>query len=217
VNPSARRVAIIASGEGTNLQVLIDASARGELSAEICGVLSDRHEARALERARAAGIDAFNVAVKPTRTPAYDRAMLEALQTLNPDLVVLAGYMRILSEDCVAAFGDRTMNLHPSLLPRHKGSDTHRRVLAAGDAHHGATVHFVTAELDAGPPIVQFRLKVKAADTAQTLSARVHKGEHIILPMAVGWFCEQRLRLGDGIVMLDDLPLHEPVVIEEQA
>ncbi len=210
------RIAVLVSGEGTNLQALIDQSAAGSFAGEICGVLSDRRAARGLERARAAGIPARSVIVRPTREPDYDRAMLEALAALRPDLVVLAGYMRILSGDCVSAFGDRTLNLHPSLLPRHKGSNTHRRVLAAGDTEHGATVHFVSAELDGGPPIVQYRLAVRAEDTAETLSARVHAGEHIILPMAVGWFCERRLRLSDGIVMLDDEPLRKPVVIEEQ-
>lgn len=214
---TARRIAVLVSGEGTNLQALIDRTSAGQLSGRICGVLSDRREARGLERARAAGIAARSVAVKPTRMPDYDQAMLAALHDLNPDLIVLAGYMRILSEDCVAAFGDRTLNLHPSLLPRHKGSDTHRRVLDAGDTEHGATVHFVTAELDGGPSIVQYWLRVDPSDTAETLSARVHRGEHIILPMAVGWFCEQRLRLSEGIVMLDDQPLREPVIIEEHS
>ena len=216
MNGSAPRIAVLVSGEGTNLQVLIDAAAAGELSGEICGVFSDRRAARGLERARTAGIPAHSVIVKPTKTPNYDRAMLNALRSVNPDLIVLAGYMRILSDACVTAFSDRTLNLHPSLLPRHKGTNTHQRALDAGDSEHGATVHFVTTELDGGPPVLQFKIRIKPSDSAAALSARVHTGEHIILPMAVGWFCAQRLRLHEGIVMLDDQPLREPVVIEEQ-
>jgi phosphoribosylglycinamide formyltransferase-1 len=212
----ACRIAVLVSGHGTNLQALIDRADTGELSGNICGVLSDRRAARGLERARAAGIAAANVYVRPTRQSDYDQAMIDALHALEPDLVVLAGYMRILSRDCVRTFGDRMLNLHPSLLPRHKGTDTHSRVLEAGDDHHGASVHFVTAELDDGPCVVQYRLAVGPDDTAETLSARVHRGEHIILPMAVQWFCEGRLRLGDGIAMLDDQPLEAPVIIEEQ-
>ena len=212
----ACRIAVLVSGEGTNLQALIDRAAAGELSGEICGVLSDRRAARGLERARAAGIAAANVYVKPTQLADYDQAMIDALQALEPDLVVLAGYMRILSSHCVRAFGDRMLNLHPSLLPRHKGTDTHRRVLEAGDTHHGASVHFVTAELDDGPPVVQYRLTVGPGDSPESLSARVHAGEHIILPMAVQWFCEGRLQLDNGIVIFDDEPLDTPVIIEEQ-
>jgi phosphoribosylglycinamide formyltransferase-1 len=210
------RVAVLVSGNGTNLQALIDHHAAGRLAGEICGVLSDRRAARGLERARTAGIPASSVFVRPTRAPGYDKAMLDALGALQPDLVVLAGYMRILSPDCVRAFSDRMLNLHPSLLPRHKGTDTHRRVLEAGDAQHGASVHFVTPKLDDGPSVVQYRLTVGPADTEDSLSARVHKGEHIILPMAVQWFCEGRLRSKEGTVMLDGKPIDAPVIIEEQ-
>lgn len=212
---SVPRIAVLVSGEGTNLQVLIDATAAGEINARICGVLSDRPAARGLERARVAGIAAQHVEVRPTRTPQYDRALLEALNELEPDLVVLAGYMRILSDASVIAYGDRTINLHPSLLPRHKGTNTHQRALDAGDSEHGATVHFVTTELDGGPAIVQYRIRITESDSAESLSARVHTGEHIILPMTVRWFCEQRLRLHDGVVMLDGTPLKRPVVVEE--
>lgn len=211
------RIAVLVSGEGTNLQVLIDAAHSGAIDGQICGVLSDRATARGLERARDAGIAAQHVEVRPTRMPEYDLEMRNALMALKPDLVVLAGYMRILSDDSVDAFSDRTINLHPSLLPRHKGTNTHQRALDAGDTEHGATVHFVTAELDGGPPVVQYHIDVHADDTAETLSARVHAGEHIILPMTVEWFCQQRLRLAEGIVMLDDEPLQGPVVIKESA
>ncbi len=216
MNASSARVAVLVSGEGTNLQALIDAAQSGRLHGEICGVLSDRAGARGLERARAADIDARSVVVGRTSEPGYDDALRDALHALAPDMVVLAGYMRILSAACVADFADRTVNLHPSLLPRHKGTDTHTRVLAAGDAEHGATVHFVTADLDAGPPVLQYRLRVSSSDTPETLSARVHRGEYIILPKAVEWFCDGRLRLTDGAVMLDGVQLRQPVIIEER-
>ena len=216
MSAARRRIAVLVSGEGTNLQALIDAARHAAFSGQICVVLSDRAEARGLERARAAGIPAQHVAVGPTRTPRYDAQLCAVLGEVEPDLVVLAGYMRILSADCVAAFGTKTLNLHPSLLPRHKGVDTHRRVLAAGDAQHGATVHFVTADLDGGPPVIQYRIAVSAVDTPETLSARVHRGEHIILPKAADWFCEGRLLLRDGRVILDGEALLQPVIIEEQ-
>lgn len=212
----AARIAVLVSGEGTNLQALINATQSANSPGRICAVLSDRRAARGLERARSAGIPTRSVRVERAGNPDYDAALLAALAELRPDLIVLAGYMRILSEAGVAAFGDRTLNLHPSLLPRHKGTDTHQRVLDAGDAVHGATVHFVTAELDGGPRIVQYRIEVHASDTVETLSARVHKGEYIILPMAVEWFCEGRLRLSGGHAILDDQPLDRPVVIEER-
>lgn len=217
MSSAGRRIAVLASGEGTNLQALIDAVADGTVQGRICGVISDRPGARALERAHRAGIPAAHVRVAPSREPGYDTALCSALQELEPDVVVLAGYMRILSPQSVERFADRILNLHPSLLPRHKGTDTHRRVLAAGDATHGATVHFVTTELDGGPPVLQYRIQVTPADTPATLSARVHQGEYIILPKAVDWMCAGRLRLSNGSVMLDDEPLRGPVVIEEQS
>jgi phosphoribosylglycinamide formyltransferase-1 len=215
VSAAPARIAVLASGEGTNLQTLIDAAAAGRLRGEICGVLSDRSNARCLQRARAASIEARAVRVAPTHEPDYDADMCAALLALQPDVVVLAGYMRIMSEHCVTALGERMLNLHPSLLPKHKGNDTHARALAAGDAVHGATVHFVTAELDGGPPVIQYRIAVTQQDDVDTLSARVHRGEYIILPMAVEWFCAGRLHLRDGEVMLDGELLRQPVIIEE--
>jgi len=216
VKPSLQRIAVLVSGNGTNLQALIDAARSDRLNATICAVLSDRADAYGLERARAAGIEARRIEVRPTREPQYDAQLRAALLALDPDMIVLAGYMRILSESCIQPFADKTVNLHPSLLPRHKGVDTHRRALAAGDTEHGATVHFVTPELDAGPPILQYRLRIEPGDTPDTLSVRVHRGEHIILPTVVRWFCSGRLRLVDDEVILDNERLSQPVVFEER-
>lgn len=210
-------VAVLVSGEGTNLQALIDAVADGSIDGEIACVLSNRARVRGLERARAAGIAARAIAVGPSRIAGYDDALRAALRACAPDLVVLAGYMRLVSPTLVDDFRGRMLNLHPSLLPRHRGLDTHRRVLESGDTHHGATVHFVSAELDAGPAIVQYRLAVSASDTEDSLSARVHRGEYIILPRAVGWFCAGRLRLDADAVILDGRRLDTPIVIEEDA
>jgi phosphoribosylglycinamide formyltransferase-1 len=218
MTPPRPRAAVLISGEGTNLQALIDAATNGALGAGIACVVSNRAAARGLDRARAAGIAALHVgAIKGEAREDYDARLAEALRPHRPDFLVLAGFMRILGADFVDRFAGRILNIHPSLLPAHPGLDTHRRVLEAGDAWHGATVHFVTAELDAGPAIVQYRLRVRPGDTADTLAARVHSGEHVILPLAVAWLSAERLRLVDGSVMLDGRPLQQPLSIEEGA
>jgi len=209
-------IAVLISGSGTNLQALVDAVRGGAIAADIVAVISDRPDAYGLERARAAGIDARHMPLRRRTVKGYDAALLRDLRQINPDLIVLAGFMRILSPDVITAFAGRIINIHPSLLPRHRGLDTHRRVLAAGDSEHGATVHFVSAELDAGPLIIQYRLAVSATDTEQSLEARVHTGEYIILPRAVAWFAEGRLSVGPDGVMLDGKVLDGPVVVEEE-
>ena len=211
------RVAVLISGEGTNLQALIDAGHAGQLGARIVAVVSNRAAARGLERARAAGIEALHLpAAHGLERADYDGALAALLAPREPDLIVLAGFMRIFGPAFVERFAGRMLNIHPSLLPRHPGLDTHRRVLQAGDRWHGATVHFVTAELDAGPAIVRYRLAVRPGDTAESLAQRVHVGEHIILPRAVSWFAAGRLRLEGGSVMLDGRALPAPVSIDEE-
>jgi phosphoribosylglycinamide formyltransferase-1 len=213
----AARVAVLISGEGTNLQALIDAARAGELGAELVAVVSNRGAARGLERARAAGIEALHLpAARGMERAEYDAALAALLAPRAPDLLVLAGFMRILTPEFVERFAGRMLNIHPALLPKYPGLDTHRRVLEAGDSQHGATVHFVTAELDAGPSIIQYRLAVRPGDTPESLAQRVHVGEHIILPRAVNWFATGRLRLVDGSVMLDGRALLEPVTIDEE-
>jgi len=212
---SPTRVAVLISGEGSNLQALIDAERTGELKAKIVAVVSNRGAARGLERARTAGIDARHVPSPGAERSGYDAALAGALAPYAPDLLVLAGFMRILGPEFVASFAGRMLNIHPSLLPSYTGLETHRRVLAAGERWHGATVHFVTAELDAGPSVLQYRLRVRAGDTADSLAARVHVGEHLILPRAVQWFAQGRLRLASGSVMLDGRPLPRPKLVDE--
>jgi phosphoribosylglycinamide formyltransferase-1 len=213
----ATRVAVLISGEGTNLQALIDAADADKLGARIVAVVSNRAAARGLERARAAGIEALHLPAGRDQSRAdYDSALAALLAPREPDLLVLAGFMRIFGPAFVERFAGRMMNIHPSLLPKHPGLDTHRRVLESGDPWHGATVHFVTAQLDAGPAIIRYRLAVRPGDTAESLAQRVHVGEHIILPRAVSWFAADRLRLEGGSVMLDGRALRAPVSIDEE-
>ncbi|HUQ52690.1 MAG TPA: phosphoribosylglycinamide formyltransferase [Gammaproteobacteria bacterium] len=210
------RVAVLISGEGSNLQALIDAAGAGRLGAEIVAVVSNRSAARGLERARTAGIAALHLgAVRGQERAEYDAALAALLAPYAPELLVLAGFMRILGPAFIERFAGRMLNIHPSLLPKYPGLDTHRRVLEAQDQWHGATVHFVTQELDAGPAILQYRVRVRAGDTTESLAQRVHVGEHIILPRAVSWFAAGRLRLGAGSVMLDGRALQGPVSLEE--
>lgn len=214
---SATRVAVLISGEGTNLQALIDAARANRLGADIVAVVSNRSAARGLERARTAGIEALYLgAVKGQDRADYDARLAALLAPYEPDLLVLAGFMRIFSAAFVEQYAGRMLNVHPALLPKFPGLDTHRRALEAGERWHGATVHFVTAELDAGPAIIQYRLPVRAGDTPESLAERVHVGEHIILPRAVTWFAGGRLRLAGGSVMLDGRALNEPVSIDEE-
>lgn len=209
------RIVVLVSGEGTNLQALIDAARNGAIGARVQAVFSDRSDARGLERARTAGITARCIPRKDFGSrDAYERTLAEAIEEQSPDAIVLAGFMRVLHAELLARFDGRMINVHPSLLPKYRGLDTHRRVLAAGDPHHGATVHFLTEELDGGPCIIQYTIAVRGDDTADSLAARVHRGEHIILPRAAGWLAEGRLRLVGKDVMLDATRLDGPIVVE---
>jgi phosphoribosylglycinamide formyltransferase-1 len=213
----AARVAVLISGEGSNLQALIDAAQAQRLGAEIVAVVSNRGAARGLERARAAGIAALHLpSVRGQERADYDTALIDLLAPFDPELLVLAGFMRVLGARFIERFAGRMLNIHPSLLPKYPGLDTHRRVLEAQDPWHGATVHFVTEELDAGPAIIQYRIRIGAEDTPESLARRVHVGEHIILPRAVSWFAAGRLRLAGGSVMLDGRALLAPVSIDEE-
>ncbi len=200
------RVVVMLSGSGTNLQALLDAEAAGSLgSADIVGVFSNRPDAYGLTRAQDAGKPVAVVDHREYEDRAeYDGSVLEALETWQPDLIVLAGYMRIMSDTLVNAFAGRMLNIHPSLLPAYPGLHTHRRVLEAGDQEHGSTVHFVTAELDGGPLILQGRLHVTDGDTEAALQGRVQALEHQIYPRVVRWFADGRLVLSpSGEVQLD--------------
>jgi len=213
---SAARAVVLISGEGSNLQAFIDAVAAGALPLSLAGVVASRADAPGLARAQRAGIPATAVpaADAPDRE-AYDAALAAEIRRHDPDLLLLAGFMRILGTAFVQEFAGRMLNVHPSLLPAYRGLHTHRRALAAGDPVHGCTVHFVSDELDGGPAVIQARVPVRPGDDEASLSARVQAAEHIIYPRAAGWFASGRLRLSDGIPQLDGRSLHEPVTVDE--
>ncbi|MBC3480170.1 phosphoribosylglycinamide formyltransferase [Pseudomonas sp. SWRI59] len=201
-------VVVLLSGSGSNLQALIDSCRSEDSPVRIRAVVSNRADAYGLQRAAAAGID--TAVVDHTGfdgREAFDAALMARIDGFAPDLVVLAGFMRILSGGFVRHYQGRLLNIHPSLLPKYKGLHTHRRALEAGDAEHGCSVHFVTEELDGGPLVVQAVVPVTSDDTAESLAQRVHHQEHQIYPLAVHWFAEGRLRLGEHGALLDGQPL----------
>lgn len=207
-----RRIAVLASGRGSNLQALIDAISAGTLQAELVGVFSDRAEAGALQRARAAGVDA--VALDPkafASRSAFDAELFARIDAARPDLIVCAGYMRLLDARRVDARPGRMINIHPSLLPAFKGLRTHRRALAAGAREHGASVHFVTADLDGGPVVAQARVPVQEGDDETALAARVLAREHPLLLETVRWLVTGRIALHEHHVHLDGRALAAPL------
>lgn len=188
------RLVVLVSGSGSNLQAFIDRVADGSLPATIAAVISNRADAFGLERARRAGIPAETLDHKafPDRE-AFDRALAARIDAYAPDVVVLAGFMRILSPWFVTHYEGRLLNVHPSLLPKFPGLDTHARALAAGEREHGSSVHFVTEELDGGPVVAQARVAIQSGDTADTLRERVQQAEHRLYPEVVGWIASGRL------------------------
>jgi phosphoribosylglycinamide formyltransferase 1 len=207
-------IVILISGRGSNMRALIERSRAADAAYSVAAVLSDRADAGGLEVARQLGVDARAVP-RPagSERAGYDRVLAAAIMEYSPSLIVLAGFMRILSAEFVERFAGRILNIHPSLLPKYAGLHTHRRALEAHDAEHGVTVHFVTEQLDGGPPVIQARVPVLPGDTETTLSQRVLIQEHIIYPLAVNWFCQGRLRCEAGKAQLDGRPLLEPVRI----
>jgi phosphoribosylglycinamide formyltransferase-1 len=206
MNPACNVVVLI-SGSGSNLQALID-SLGDDNPVRLCAVVSNRAEAFGLQRAQAAGIATHVVQHKDfADREAFDAALMEIIDTHRPQLVVLAGFMRILTPGFVRHYQGRLLNIHPSLLPKYKGLDTHRRALEAGDREHGCSVHFVTDELDGGPVAIQAAFAIDPDESLGKLTDRVHAAEHIIYPLAVRWFAEGRLRLAEQGAMLDEIPL----------
>ncbi|MBD9397249.1 phosphoribosylglycinamide formyltransferase [Pseudomonas sp. PDM11] len=206
--PRPCNVVVLLSGTGSNLQALIDSTADGESPVRIAAVIANRSDAYGLQRAQAAGI-ATRVLEHGAYQgrEAFDAALMQAIDGFDPQLVVLAGFMRILTPAFVRHYHGRLLNIHPSLLPRHKGLHTHQRALEAGDTEHGCSVHFVTEELDGGPLVVQAVIPVHSQDTAASLAQRVHAQEHRIYPLAVRWFAEGRLQLTDAGPQLDGVAL----------
>ena len=201
-------LAIMISGRGSNMQAVIEACARGELQAEISVVISNNPTAAGLQRAAEAGIPTAVVDHRdyPSRED-FDEALVQELAAYPVDLVILAGFMRILTPVFIEPFEGKLLNIHPSLLPKYMGLNTHQRALDAGDKEAGVTVHFVTPELDGGPPVLQARVPVQPGDTAESLAARVILEEHVIYPIAARWHLEQRLELTKQGAYLDGKPI----------
>ncbi|MDF1643769.1 MAG: phosphoribosylglycinamide formyltransferase [Pseudomonadales bacterium] len=204
------KIVALISGNGSNLQAIIDAIAERGLNAKICAVISNIEQAYGLQRASKAGIPAVWIDHKKySNREQFDQALIEAIDPYQPDLIVLAGFMRILTEPFVCHYQGRLINIHPSLLPRFRGLNTHQRVIEEGDSEHGASIHFVTPDLDGGPVIVQARISVEANDSAETLAQKVQQQEHKIYPQVVEWFCDNRIRLNQNKVYLDGNELHD--------
>lgn len=203
---------VLISGSGSNLQAIIDQCADKHINASICRVISNKADVKGLARAEAAGIttqviDHTQYADRET----FDAALIEVIDQCKPDLVVLAGFMRILTEGFVTHFKGRLINIHPSLLPKHQGLNTHQRAIDAGDSEAGASVHFVTEELDGGPVIAQAKVPVEANDTAETLAKRVLTVEHSIFPAVIGWVADKRLHLENNQIVFDQQTLSSPI------
>lgn len=211
------RTVVLVSGSGTNLQAIIDCAESGNLGIALTGVISDRPGVLALERAQRAGIPAQTVDhAQADSSAAFQERLGAVLAALDPELIVLAGFMRILSPELVSNWSGRMLNVHPSLLPKYPGLHTYRRALEAGDAVHGTTVHFVIPELDAGPGILQYRVNIRPGESEDSLRRRVQHGEYLIYPRAIAWFAAGRLALRDGSAWLDGERLSGPVVVEEE-
>ena len=189
------RLVVLISGNGSNLQAIIDNIANKNLPAQIVAVISNKADAYGLERAKKAGIEQRILSHKDfSDRQQYDRALKNLIDIYQPDLIILAGFMRILSNEFVEHYLHKMMNIHPSLLPKYKGLNTHQRAIDAGDKEHGCSVHFVTPELDDGPVILQAKVKIKDHDTAETLAKRVHEQEHIIYPEAIRLYAENKIK-----------------------
>ena len=207
---STPSIVILISGSGSNLQAIIDAVAEKKIHAHISAVISNRPDVSGLTKAQSAGIDTIIIDhTEFAERQQFDEALARQVAELKPDLIVLAGFMRILPKAFIEEYEGRILNIHPSLLPEFKGMHTHRRVLEAGHEQHGASVHFVSNELDSGPVVIQAKLAVLDDDDEASLAARVLKQEHIIYPLAIEWFTSGRLSLVNNHVHFDNKPIKE--------
>ena len=206
--PEMKRIVVLISGSGSNLQALIDAAEMGGINGHIVAVISNKPDVYGLTRAQNAKI--------PTEVvdhtafdgrQAFEAELSKVINRYSPDLIVLAGFMRILNSEFVQPYEGKMLNIHPSLLPKYKGLHTHRRALENGDTEHGVSVHFVTSELDGGPVIAQRTVKVEKSDTEQSLQAKVQQQEHQLYPEVVARFCNDRLEYKDGKAYMDKKPL----------
>ncbi|CDG21107.1 Phosphoribosylglycinamide formyltransferase [Xenorhabdus poinarii G6] len=199
-----KKIVVLVSGKGSNLQSIIDACQQNRINGCIAAVFSNNAEAYGLQRAEQAGIPAHCINPKSYADRiSYDTALFQAIDQYAPDLVVLAGYMRILSPEFVQHYDGRLLNIHPSLLPKYPGLHTHRKAIENGDKEHGTSVHFVTEELDGGPCILQAKVPIFAGDNEEEVIGRVQAQEHRIYPLVIGWFLDQRLVMKDNTAVMD--------------
>jgi phosphoribosylglycinamide formyltransferase-1 len=199
-----KRIVVLISGSGSNLQAIIDAVNSGFIAADISAVISNKSEAFGLTRATEAGIATQVLDHKQFNSrEEFDSNLASVIDRYQPDIIVLAGFMRILTPEFVKKYQGKMINIHPSLLPKYQGLNTHQRALDAGDSHHGASVHFVTEELDGGPVIIQGSVAISPGDSAESLAAKVLVEEHRIFPQAVKWMAEDRLKLVNNQALLD--------------
>lgn len=214
MNQPLRVVALI-SGGGTNLQSIIDSCVSGAIDAVVVAVISNRPDVYGLHRAETAGIPCHTLDHRKYHSrEAFDAALRELIDCFNPDLVVQAGFMRILTANFVNHYAGHMLNVHPSLLPDLPGLDTHQRALDKGLRRHGASIHFVIPKLDSGPLVLQAAVDIKPGDTAKSLAARVLIEEHRIYPVAVGWFVGGRLRSDGQTAWLDGEPIHDALALD---
>ncbi|MBC1187336.1 phosphoribosylglycinamide formyltransferase [Kluyvera sp. SCKS090646] len=203
-----KNIVVLISGSGSNLQAIIDACEQKRIPGTIRAVFSNKADAFGLERAREAGIPQHALAASQFASrEAFDRELMHEIDAYAPDVVVLAGYMRILSAEFVQHYQGKLLNIHPSLLPKYPGLNTHRQALDNGDTEHGTSVHFVTEELDGGPVILQAKVPVFAGDDEAEITSRVQAQEHAIYPLVVSWFLNGRLKMQDNHAWLDDIKL----------
>lgn len=211
-----RSIVVLISGGGSNLQAIINRIDEQSLDVKIALVLSNRADAYGLQRAETAGI--ATAIIDHTQFDSrelFDQAMIAEIDLYQPGLIVMAGFMRILSNEFIEHYADKMINIHPSLLPAYKGLHTHRRALADQVKHHGATVHYVTAELDAGAGILQGRVPVLSGDDEDKLQLRVHRIEHVIYPEVIEWFANGRLACREDEAYIDNVRLDKPIIIEQ--
>lgn len=199
-----KNIVVLVSGSGSNLQAFIDACGSNIPNAHISAVISNKSDAFGLQRAINAGINVHSLSAKGYENrEQYDQALATLIDLHQPDVIILAGFMRILSEDFVLRYQGKMLNIHPSLLPKYTGLHTHQRAIDAGDKEHGTSVHFVTPELDGGPVILQAKVPIFEDDTAEKVASRVQAQEHVIYPMVANWLVEERLVMKDGKAILD--------------
>ncbi len=206
---------VLISGSGSNLQAIIDAIESGQLKARISAVISNRPDAFGLTRAKQYNIPVISLDHKKfANRELFDQKLQQEIQSLNPDLIILAGYMRILSSEFINTFFPKILNVHPSLLPKYQGLNTHQRAMDNNDQYHGVSIHIVTPELDSGPVILQGKFPIETGDNISSLQQKAHQLEHQMYPLVIQWIIEQRLILTDDKPVFEQNPVHTPLILE---